>query len=885
MKILLAGDSTVADYPLNEAPMMGWGQALKDIMRKTAPQISVVNFAKRGATTRSFMEEGLYDSLLFEAASNDLALLQFGHNDQKDISDVSHHEYYQRMKTMVEKLLEKDVQVILCTPIERRSIYEGALSYTLKEYQAIIQRLAQNLDVPYFDLNQYTFLLYQDTGKEASKKYFVWGDPQELDHYPDGIQDNTHLNENGAYEVARYVSIRLRSYVSSEPLFTKLYYGACMYPEVWSPEIFEEDVAHLRRLKMNFARIGEFAWSSLEPEEGVYAMESLRYWLEVYQKQGIDVCLGIPTPTPPRWFTKKYPEACVKNSDGTQMSHGSRQHVCTNNPHFREKAYQLTRRIAAVAKTFDNVVAFQLDNEFKCHVDCCYCPSCQEKWLGWLAKEYQSIAFLNTQWGTQIWSEHYASFEEVILPTRTPFIHNSSLTNAFRKFTAQTINEFAHDSCHYIRMESDLPITHNTAFGFNLMNEELFSALDVAGFDTYPSPEDYPAYTLNLDTWRNVLRNRKEMLLLETCTSHVGHIENYVSPQPENFLPVKFFVGFAGNLSSFTFWHFRGHRYGVEQTHSAVITSWGEPDLGYAGVIKCGELLEELSPSLSTSEYVSAKIALLYSDNAKRFYQVETGGRCNHRSLVTEYYGSMIKAGVSVEVIQEGSLFEPYDLILAPFVRGISPTLLKKCQDFVEGGGKLILGPMTGDRTMELSWPEKNGLDILGEWLELNHIQQQWVETYPATISTNDRTESMMGLTTTFSGTNWEALALFENNKNIMAKKKIGNGEVIYCGGLPIDLRGSLLWHRFIQKEIAPFDQDHSMLNIEEGIVKYRRETATEIYLYLGNLGSSMAHYRLKMPAKDLLKNSNYPMGDYQLEGYEYRILVIKKYLESDNGY
>jgi len=28
MKIVLGGDSTVADYPLDQQPMMGWGQAL-----------------------------------------------------------------------------------------------------------------------------------------------------------------------------------------------------------------------------------------------------------------------------------------------------------------------------------------------------------------------------------------------------------------------------------------------------------------------------------------------------------------------------------------------------------------------------------------------------------------------------------------------------------------------------------------------------------------------------------------------------------------------------------------------------------------------------------------------------------------------------------------
>ena len=37
-------------------------------------------------------------------------------------------------------------------------------------------------------------------------------------------------------------------------------------------------------------------------------------------------------PTPPIWMTHGHPERMYVDADGTVMSHGARQHICTNNP-------------------------------------------------------------------------------------------------------------------------------------------------------------------------------------------------------------------------------------------------------------------------------------------------------------------------------------------------------------------------------------------------------------------------------------------------------------------------------------------------------------------------------------------------------------------------
>lgn len=48
----------------------------------------------------------------------------------------------------------------------------------------------------------------------------------------------------------------------------KLYHGACFYPELWDEDVLDEDIRMMERIGINVVRIGEFAWSRMEPEKG-----------------------------------------------------------------------------------------------------------------------------------------------------------------------------------------------------------------------------------------------------------------------------------------------------------------------------------------------------------------------------------------------------------------------------------------------------------------------------------------------------------------------------------------------------------------------------------------------------------------------------------------
>ena len=52
--------------------------------------------------------------------------------------------------------------------------------------------------------------------------------------------------------------------------------GVCYYPEHWDESRWRTDARRMRELGISFVRIGEFAWSRLEPSRGNFTFE----WLD-----------------------------------------------------------------------------------------------------------------------------------------------------------------------------------------------------------------------------------------------------------------------------------------------------------------------------------------------------------------------------------------------------------------------------------------------------------------------------------------------------------------------------------------------------------------------------------------------------------------------------
>ncbi|QCO99737.1 hypothetical protein FCN77_21025 [Arthrobacter sp. 24S4-2] len=583
-----------------------------------------------------------------------------------------------------------------------------------------------------------------------------------------------------------------------ELLDGRLLYGAAVYPEVVDAETFAADAAHMRHLGMNTARIGEFMWAALEPDRDDVRLDVLHRALQVLDANGLAAILCTPTVTPPVWLTHGHPERLHHNADGTPLGHGSRQHVCTNSPVFRERAALVTEALAAAVGNDSRVVAWQLDNEFKSHVGGCHCAGCAELWAEWLEKRYLEVAILNESWLSAIWSETYQNFVQVPMPGPTPFLHNTSLVNEFRLFSQASINGFAREQAAIIRAHSSIPVTHNSGFGFDLDNPALYSDLDFSSFDTYPAADNYSAFLMNLDYFPRLGKARRTVLM-ETSPSHGGTVRQYGRPHPHGFVEAEAFANFASGSAGFLFWLFRQHRGGSEQPHGSVVSSWGQPTIGYPSAAAIGELLPRIRPLLEHSRPVQPAVALHYSDHAKGFLATESGEGTDYRSLVSAFHAGLVRAGTSRALLPVEGALAGFRVLFTPFVRHLPDDHRARILDWVHDGGTWVCGPLTGDRTEDHTWHGESALDGLEDAAGVESVFQ-----FPATGSGSCGTilGHDVGLTrmSTFFRVNADSAAVTgaqvlgavtagpAEGLAFATERRIGAGRMILLGSFPVSL-------------------------------------------------------------------------------------------------
>lgn len=116
----------------------------------------------------------------------------------------------------------------------------------------------------------------------------------------------------------------------------KLYHGACFYPELWDEDVLDEDIRMMERIGINVVRIGEFAWSRMEPEKGRIDVGFFADVIRKLRDNKIETVMCTPTATPPIWLTHGHPERMHVNErgdDGTRF-----EAACLHKPSLFQRA-------------------------------------------------------------------------------------------------------------------------------------------------------------------------------------------------------------------------------------------------------------------------------------------------------------------------------------------------------------------------------------------------------------------------------------------------------------------------------------------------------------------------------------------------------------------
>ncbi|KAL5117033.1 hypothetical protein ACEQ8H_005120 [Pleosporales sp. CAS-2024a] len=187
---LLAGDSTTA-------PAGGWGDAF--LSTTVAPASSGHNWAKSGATTKSFREDGNWNRVLegiaqYKQDYQVYVTIQFGHNDQKSSSEVNLTQYATNLGAMAEEATQAGATPILVTSLTRRTFSCGKVIENLANETVVTLQVATAGSYHAIDLNEASTEYVNAIGQAAANQYNLMPN------------DQTHLNDYGGVVFSRIVS-------------------------------------------------------------------------------------------------------------------------------------------------------------------------------------------------------------------------------------------------------------------------------------------------------------------------------------------------------------------------------------------------------------------------------------------------------------------------------------------------------------------------------------------------------------------------------------------------------------------------------------------------------------------------------------------------------
>ncbi len=213
IRVWLIGDSTVCDQPLDRAPVTGWGTPFAGFFDST---VSVINKARGGRSTRTFISEGRWKEVADSLHEGDWVLMQFGHNDEAKEPQYQDRytpvpDYKVNLIRFIQETRAKKAHPILITPVTRMMFDNtGHVKETHKEYTAAVWEVGKQYEVPVIDLDQKSRELVDYFGPKYAKVLYMQVDSMEHPHYPAGRKDNTHFSEYGARRMAELVLAGIR---------------------------------------------------------------------------------------------------------------------------------------------------------------------------------------------------------------------------------------------------------------------------------------------------------------------------------------------------------------------------------------------------------------------------------------------------------------------------------------------------------------------------------------------------------------------------------------------------------------------------------------------------------------------------------------------------
>ncbi|BDD01260.1 beta-galactosidase (plasmid) [Persicobacter psychrovividus] len=473
----------------------------------------------------------------------------------------------------------------------------------------------------------------------------------------------------------------------------ELLFGVAYYDEYMPTERLDKDIEMMKAAGINFVRIAESTWSTVEPADNVYDFSHIDRVLDAMYKAGIKVIIGTPTYATPPWLVKKYPDIMAISKNG-QFQYGARQQMDITNEHYRFHAERVIRKIMEHIKDHPAIIGYQLDNETK-HYNTAG-PNVQKAFVEYMKKKWPDLNKMNKAFGLDYWSNRINSWEE--FPSVNGTI-NASLRAEFEKFRRGLVTEFLAWQAQIVREYSkpDQFITHNFDFDWrgysyglqpSVNHFEASKVMDVAGVDIYhPTQDDLTGMEIAFggDMTRSI-KNGKNYFVIETEAQGFPQWLPYPGQ-----LRLQAFSHLASGASMVGYWHWHSIHNSAETYWKGLLSHDFEPNPTYMEAQTIGKDLKRLNKDLIGLKKDN-QVAFLVSNEAQTGYdEFSWVFKTKYNDILRLYYDALYKLNVEVDMIDPSYLdFNKYKMIVVPAFYASSDAVLERLNAYVKQGGHVV---------------------------------------------------------------------------------------------------------------------------------------------------------------------------------------------------
>ena len=580
--------------------------------------------------------------------------------------------------------------------------------------------------------------------------------------------------------------------------------GVCYYPEHWPQERWAEDARRMRDAGLSLVRIGEFSWSQLEPDSGQLQWQWLDTAVETLGAAGLEVVLGTPTATPPRWMLHRHPDMLAVDANNNPRKFGSRRHYCFSHEGYRQESARIANLLAERYGKNPYLAGWQIDNEYGCHdTVVSYSDSARLAFQRWLADRYGEIAQLNKAWGNRFWSMEYSAFTEIDLPNLTVTEPNPAHLMDFRRFSSDQVVAYNRAQVEAIRRHSGLPLIHNymgriTDFDHFALGEDL----EIASWDSYPlgfledrsgTDEDWKLHfyrqgdpdmqAFHHDLYRAVGRGR--WWIMEQQPGPVNWAPHNPAPLP-GMVRLWTWEAFAHQAEAVCYFRWRQAPFAQEQMHAGLL----RPDAEDAAVMDEVRQVRDEIQALGDIKPALARVALMFDYESCWASETQPQGQSyDYFALVFCWYRALRRLGITLDILPPSQAqLEDYSLVLIPGLMHWTPELLAALDSYK---GVSLIGPRSGAKTANFQIPTSlppnmPGLDV--QVTQVESLRAGAVRPMTESGFIHKWIESLEGSTETI-----ETLA---DGTPIL----VGNERMQYLAGWPDDVALNRIFTRLLQQ-------------------------------------------------------------------------------------